>query len=181
MARADVAALVGLVAGLAVIRGRGRHAWYWTDEGLSLGMSSHPLSQMRQVLAQDTSPPFYHVALHAWMALFGSSEAATHTLSLLFALAVVPAALWAGWSLFGRRTGWMCALVAAISPFLASYANETRMYSLVALLSVLSTATFLHTFVARRRRFLPAYALLMTLLLYTHYWGIFLGLGMGVA
>lgn len=46
---------------------------------------------------------------------------------------------------------------------------------------MLVTATFLHAFVSRRRRFLPAFAVLTTLLLYTHYWGIFLGLGTGLA
>ncbi|MBW3574399.1 MAG: hypothetical protein KY450_05955 [Actinobacteria bacterium] len=177
----DLGAIVGLVAVLAYLWSRGRHTWYWTDEALSLGMSSHPLAQLPEVLAQDTSPPLYHVLLNLWVTWFGSSEAATHSLSTLFALAVVPAALWAGWSLFDRRTGWMCALLAAVSPFLAAYANETRMYSLVALLSLLVTATFLHAFVYRRRCFVPAFALLLAMTMYTHYWGFFLALGTGVA
>jgi mannosyltransferase len=175
--RVDVGALLGLVLLLTFLWGRGRHTWYWTDEALSLGISSHPVGQMRDLLAQDTSPPLYHLLLHGWMQLFGSSEASTHTLSLLFALAVVPAALWAGWSLYDRRTGWFCAVLAAVNPFLATYANETRMYALVALLSVLATATFVHAFVHRRRRFLPAFAVTLTLTLYTHYWGLFLLLG----
>ncbi|HSH23185.1 MAG TPA: glycosyltransferase family 39 protein [Acidimicrobiales bacterium] len=178
--RIDGAALAGLVAVLAGLWGRARGTWYWTDEALSLGISSHPLAAMPDLLAQDTSPPLYHVLLRGWLLIFGSSEASTHTLSLLFALAVVPAALWAGWSLFDRRTGWMCALLAAVSPFLAVYANETRMYSLVALLSVLVTATFLHAFVLRRRRYLPAFSIALTLALYTHYWALFLAVGAGV-
>ncbi|HEX2273049.1 MAG TPA: glycosyltransferase family 39 protein [Acidimicrobiales bacterium] len=179
--RFDLAALAGLVVVLALLWGRGLPTWYWTDEGLSLGISSHPLGQMRELLAQDTSPPLYHVFLLGWLRLFGSSEASTHSLSLLFALATVPAALWAGWSLFDRRTGWMAAGLAAASPFLAFYATETRMYSLVALLSLLTTATFLHAFVFRRRRFLPAFAVLIALLLYAQYWGIFFALGAGAA
>lgn len=168
-----------MLALLALLWGRGRETWYWIDEALSLGIASHRLAAMPEVLAQDTSPPLYHVLLRGWILAFGTSEASTHTLSLLFALAVVPAALWAGWSLFDRRTGWMCAALAALSPFLATYANETRMYSLVALLSVLVTATFLHAFVLRRRRFLPAFAVLLTLAIYTHYWGLLLALGAG--
>lgn len=178
-ARRDVAALAALMALLALVWGRGRHTWYWTDEALSLGLSSHPLDAMVEVLRWDTAPPLYHVVLRGWISLFGSSEASTHTLSLLFALAVVPAALWAGWSLFGRRTGWMCALLAALSPFLATYANETRMYALVALLSVLTTATLVHAFAFGRRRYLPAFTILLSLTMYTHYWGLFLALGAG--
>ena len=179
--RVDLAALVGLLVVLAFLWGRGLRTWYWMDEGLSLGMSSHPVGQLRDLLTQDTSPPLYHVLLAGWLRLFGPSEVSTHSLSLLFALATVPAALWAGWSLFDRRTGWMCAGLAAVSPFLATYATETRMYSLVGLLSVLATAAFAHAFVHRRRRFLPAFAILTALLLYTHYWGTFFALGTAAA
>lgn len=177
----DGLALVGLLLLLAFLWGRGRGTWYWTDEGLSLGISSHPLPMMPQLLRQDTSPPLYHVILREWMGIFGSSEASTHTLSLLFALAAVVTALWAGWSLFGRRTGWMCAVLVAINPFLASYANETRMYSLVVLLSMLSIATFLHAFVFRRRRYVAAFAIVVALTAYTQYWGLFLAMGIGAA
>ena len=179
--RRDVAAVVILTAVLAVLWGRGRHTWYWTDEGLSLGFASHRLSELPELLARDTGAPLYHVLLHGWIRHFGSSEASTHTLSLLFALGVIPASLWAGWSLFDRRTGWVCAALAAVSPFLAIYANETRMYSLVALLSLLTIAMFLHVFACRRRQLLPAFFVLLALTAYTHYWGLFLALGTAAA
>ncbi len=179
--RGDVVALAGLVAVTAVLWGRGGGTWYWTDEGLSLGISSHSVAGILDVVRQDTAPPLYHLLLHGWTEVVGSSERATHGLSLVFALAVIPAALWAGRSLFDRRTGWMCAALAALSPFLATYANETRMYSMVAVLSVLATATFLHAFVFGRRRFLAPFVVLLTLTLYTHYWGLFLTLGAATA
>ena len=50
------------------------------------------------------------------------------------------------------------------------------MYTLVAFLSLLATATFLHAFAFRRRRY-ALFALVLALLLYTHYWAIFLALG----
>ena len=177
----DVAALGALVVVLALLWGRARHSWYWLDEGIALGISSHPLQDIPELLRQDGSPPLYYMALHGWMALFGSSEYQTHLLSLLFALATVPAALWAGWSLFGRRTGWVFALLAAVNPFIATYANETRMYSLVVLLALLATATFLHAFVHRRRGHVPAFALCLLLLMYTHNWGLLFGLGTAAA
>ncbi|MBW3574396.1 MAG: glycosyltransferase family 39 protein [Actinobacteria bacterium] len=177
----DLAILAGLLAVLAFLWGRGRQIWFWIDEGIAVGLASQPLAEIPASLRLDGSPPLYYFLLHGWMSLFGSSEAATHTLSLLFALAVVPAALWAGWSLFDRRTGWMCALVAALNPFIAFYANETRMYSLVTLLTLLVTTTFLHAFVFGRRRYLPAFAIVLTLLVYTHSWGLFLAVGAAAA
>lgn len=173
----DVAALGALLVVLGLLWGRARHTWYWLDEGIALGISSHPLWEIPDLLRQDASPPLYYMALRGWTALFGTSEGQTHLLSLVFALAVVPAALWAGWSLFRRRTGWVLALLAGVNPFIATYANETRMYSLVVLLALLSTATFLHAFVHRRRKYVPVFTLCLLLLMYTHNWGLLFGLG----
>lgn len=177
----DLAALTGLVVLLGVLWGRARGVFLWVDEGISVGISSHAFTSIPGILRQDGSPPLYYLLLHVWMALFGSSEEATHLLSLGFALAAVPAGLWVGWSLFGRRVGWTLAALMALNPFLAYYANETRMYSLLVLLGLLMTATFVHAFVFRRRGYLPAFALLLTLLLYTHNWGFFVGIGAGLS
>lgn len=177
----DLVILVIALVAVAFLWGRARHTWFWLDEGIAVGISSYPLTEIPGLLRLDGSPPLYYLLLHGWTSVLGSSEAATHLLSLLFALAVVPAALWAGWSLFGRRAGWTCAVLATVNPFIAYYSNETRMYSLAVLLSLLATATFLHAFVLGRRRYVPAFVILLALLLYTHNWGLLVALGAGVA
>lgn len=179
--RRDVAAMAALVGILAFLWGRGAGTWFWLDEGIAIGISSHSLASIPELLARDGSPPLYYALLHLWMSIFGSSESATHALSLIFALATVPTALWAGWSLFSRRAGWMSALVAGVSPFIAYHANETRMYSLVVLLTFVVVATFVHGFVFRRRRHLIGFAASLTLLAYTHNWGLLVGLGCAAA
>ena len=182
---ADIAVGAGILAGLVALslflRTRAIHTGYWIDEGLSVGIASFPLTDIPGVLRQDGSPPLYYMLLHVWMGWFGNGEAATHALSLLFALLAIPAALWAGWSLFGRRAGYAAALLAALNPFLTIYAQETRMYSLVILLSLLATATFLHAFAFGRRAYVPAFSLALALLLYTHNWALFFILGTLVA
>ena len=149
----------------------------WIDEGISVGIASHPAAEIPGLLRQDGSPPAYYLLLNGWIQLAGTGEAALRAPSVVFALLAIPAALWAGWSLFGRRTGWLCAALAAVLPFLTVQAQEARMYSLVALLSVLAAAAFLHAFVRGRRRYVAVFALALTLLLYTHYWAFFLVLG----
>lgn len=177
LTRMGVAALV-LVLTLASLGLRigqlGFH--FWVDEGISVGIASHPLSQLPHLLREDGSPPLYYFLLHVWMQIFGHSERATHELSLLFALITVPVAYLGGSSLFGRRTGAYCAVLAAGLPFLSSYAQETRMYSLVLLLSLIVAVAFLHSFVYHRRRWLPVFAVSLVATLYTHNWGLFLGL-----
>jgi mannosyltransferase len=169
-----VALIVGLLTLLSLyLRTRSLGASLWMDEGLSIGIAGQPLFDIPGVLRQDGSPPLYYLMLHVWMELVGNSPADTQGLSVAIALLGVPGGLWAGWSLFGRRAGLMCAALAAVNPFLTAYAQETRMYSLMVVLSLLATAAFLHVFVYRNRRYLPLFAALMAAMLYTHSWGIF--------
>ncbi|MDQ3866636.1 MAG: glycosyltransferase family 39 protein [Actinomycetota bacterium] len=174
---AVLAILAFLLALSTLIRTRALAAGFWIDEGVTVGISSFPFTEIPTVLRQDGSPPLYYLLLHLWMQIAGTGEADTHALSLLFALASIPAALWATSSLFGRRAGWVAALLAALHPFITVYAQETRMYSLVILLSILATAAFAHAFVFRRRRYVPVFALLLALMLYTHNWALFFTLG----
>jgi mannosyltransferase len=176
-----VAVLVALLGASLLLRTRALDAAFWIDEGLTVGISSYPIAEIPGVLRQDGSPPLYYLLLHFWMDAFGTSEAATHALSVLFALLAIPAALWAGWSLFGRRAGWIAAVLTALNPFLTIYAQETRMYSLVILLGLLGTATFVHAFVFRRRRYVAAFAAVLTVMLYTHNWALFFVVGAVVA
>src|SRR5947209_11056742 len=133
-----VALALLVMLGVSVwLRTTALHFYFWVDEGISVGIASHPLSQIPSLMRRDGSPPLYYVLLHFWMAWRGHSEVATHEFSLIFALLAIPAAYWAGASLFGRRTGLIAALLAAGAPYLTTYAQETRMYSLVALLSIL--------------------------------------------
>ena len=55
------------------------------------------------------------------------------------------------------------------------------MYTLVVLLSVLATAAFLHAFVFGRRRYLPLFAGLLALMLYTHNWSVFFAVAAALA
>jgi mannosyltransferase len=163
------------------VRTRALGSPFWLDEGLSVGIASHPLREIPAVLRQDGSPPLYYLLLHVWMAVFGNTESATHALSLVFALATVPIGLWLGGTLFGARAGWIAAVLCALNPLLTAYAQETRMYSLVALLSLLISGAFVHTFVYRRRDFRWLFGVSLAALLYTHGWGVFLGAATGLA
>ena len=100
---------------------------------------------------------------------------------MVIALLAIPGGLWAGWSLFGRRAGLICAALCAVNPFLTNYAQETRMYSLMLLLSLLTSAAFLHVFASADRSYLPAFVVFLALLVYTHNWGLFLAVGSFVA
>jgi mannosyltransferase len=173
--------LVVLTAASVVLRTRQMSFLYWVDEGISVGIASHPLHELPRLLREDGSPPLYYALLHVWMSVFGRTEVATHWLSEVFAILTIPAAFWSGTRLFGRRTGVFCAVLAAGVPFLTNYAQETRMYSLLLLLSLLVAMSFVAVFIERRRRYLPLFGLSLVASLYTHNWALFLGLATFIA
>jgi mannosyltransferase len=182
-------AVGALVALTVLLRTRDIGVGFWIDEGLSVGIADRPFGEIAEVLRMDGSPPLYYMLLHAWMAVAGRSEEATHALSLVFAVLAVPVAWWAGRVLFGPRAAWMAAVLAATNPFLTQYAQETRMYALAALLSLVATAAFVRAFAfagtdaapAAPRRWALAYAGALAALLYTHNWALFFAAGCGAA
>lgn len=173
-----IALFVGALLVISLyLRTRALGASLWMDEGLSIGIAGQPFFDIPGVLRQDGSPPLYYLMLHIWMELVGNGPSETQGLSVAISLLAIPGGLWAGWSLFGRRAGLYCAALGAFNPFLTVYAQETRMYSLMVVLSLYATAAFLHTFVYRDRRYLPVFAVLLAAMLYTHSWGIFVTAG----
>src|SRR3954454_1482763 len=177
--RLSLLAVLAIVLGLALVawsvyvRSRAFHEAYWIDEGLSIGIAKHSFFDIPSVLREDGSPPLYYLLLHIWIGFFGTKEVATHALSLVFSTLTIPVGVWAGWSLFGRWAGITTGVLCAANPFLTTYAQETRQYSLVVLLSLLATTFFLFAFVQRRRKYLPFFAIALAALLYTHIWSAF--------
>lgn len=177
-----VLGIAGLVLLSFLLRATAIHGRYWIDEGLSVGIASHSLSDIPGILRADGSPPLYYLLLHVWIDVIGGpGEARTHALSLLFALATVPVGFFGARALFGERAGWCAAVVAALNPFLNFYAQETRMYALVSLLSLLVAISYCLAFIHGRRPWLIGFALSGAALLYTHNWGLFLLAGSGIA
>ena len=159
--RAAALVLLGLFAVSAYLRTNSLGESLWMDEGLSIGIASQPLLDIPAILRMDGSPPLYYMLLSVWMDLVGDGPAETQALSVAVALLAIPGGLWAGWSLFGRRAGLFCAAMCAVNPFLTAYAQETRMYALMLVMSLLATAAFLHVFAFGRRRYLPLFMILL--------------------
>src|ERR1700733_6989675 len=94
--------LLVLIAVSAFVRTRVLSGELWFNEAIATGIASHSLSAIFGVLRRGGSAPLYYVLLHFWIDAFGFGESATHAFSVLCGLLSIPAAMWAGWSLFGR-------------------------------------------------------------------------------
>lgn len=150
------------------------------DEAFSVLFSSSPLARILQsMLTTEPNPPLYWLTLRAWMDIVGRSEFAVRFLSVLFGTATVALLYPFGQRLFGWRIGVLMAFLGAVNPFYLWYAQETRMYTMVAALTLASLVFFLMwtqpTIGAHRatrfshRRALLGQVITMILALYTHY------------
>ena len=112
--------------------------------------------------------PLYFLAMEPWLQLAGRSELALRFPSVLAGLAAVTLSYALGARLFGRLAGQLTALLMAINPYLAWYAGEGKMYTLVIVLALLSTYLLLRACASGKKSLWPGYVLAVTLLFYTH-------------
>jgi mannosyltransferase len=169
----------GLIVVLALaLRLPGLSAGYWRDETQTMGIASMLPGHLLSAMRMEPAPPLYYLLLHFWMRVFGSSEVSTHSLSMVFSVAAVVVALVLGMRYIGRTAGLALGLLVATSPLLCRYATETRMYSLLGLLSLLLALQLYHFL--RTGNGAVWVGVLLALLLYTHSWGVYTSLVVGV-
>jgi len=152
----------------------------WWDEAFSVWISKQSLSQIVQTTATDVHPPLYYFILHYWIALFGTSEVAVRSLSVLFGVLAVPMIYAVGRQLFNEEAGLLSALILALSSFNIWYSQETRMYTLMVLLALLSMYFFTRFLQKTTVAVSVGYFISTTLLLYTHVYGAFVVIAQNV-
>ena len=121
----------------------------WYDEAFAVLLAAKgPAALLESTLtvqdgvAADVHPPGYYVLLWAWGRLLGTSPWSARLLSVLFGLGTVAIGYrlardsLGGWT--ARLVGWMLAL----APFQVHYAQEVRMYGLLALELLAAAAVY---------------------------------------
>ncbi|MDQ6784796.1 MAG: glycosyltransferase family 39 protein [Actinomycetota bacterium] len=169
----DARVVAALVVAAAILRVPNLGRAYWVDEGISIGIASGPLTQIPHLLRLDGSPPLFYAVLHLWLRVFGASPVSTHVLALLISLAVIPVAFWAGRTLFGREAAYAAAGLAATSPFLTWYGTETRMYTMLVGLCLVSLTFTVRAVRYRIRRDAFGAVVASAAIIYTHNWGLY--------
>lgn len=146
----------------------------WLDEALSVNIAKLPLGQIPGALVWDGSPPLYYYLLHGWMLIFGQSGFAVRALSGVVSVATLPFFWLAGRRVAGRAGAWSALLLSASSPWAIYYGSYTRMYSLMALESVLFFLALRRAIENPTKGRLACTGALTAALLYTHYWDLYL-------
>lgn len=140
------------------------------DEAFSIFFSQQDLSSLIERLSKDQNPPLYFIILHFWIKLFGISEIATRSLSVLFSSLCSAGIYLTGRKLISNNTGIIAALLFSFLLPITYYAQEVRSFSLVLLLAIIAIYSFSSYFFDEKKR---KYLILLTassaLLVYTHF------------
>lgn len=153
----------------------------WLDEAIAIRLLDHSFaSVLSQLPHTESTPPLYYVLVWGWTRIFGSGVFAVRAFSALAGTLTVPLFYIAG-RRFGTRAGLWAAALAAISPLMFYYSQESRPYALLILLATASFVAWQRTLEAPGRGSLGAWWALSVLALLTHYFFVFLFVGEAIA
>lgn len=141
----------------------------WNDEGNSYGQSLRTPADIALNAAADIHPPGYYWLLAGWRVLTGESEFALRSLSALASVLSATLAYALGKRLYGDTAGLAAMAVVAVNTFSITYAQEARMYALLALFAAASTWALIDILTTPRWRGATALALTTAGGLYTNY------------
>jgi len=150
---------------------------FWIDETVTWELlhRSLPALVLHGIPNHESTPPLYYALAWGWVRLFGWSETALRSFSASVGTATVPVVFLAGRTLAGAWAGLAAAGLAAASPFLIWYSQESRAYALFALLAALSLWLFARVresgFAGRTQW---AWSGVCVLALTAHYFAVFL-------
>lgn len=155
------------------------------DEAFSYLITRQPPRQIiSAVIAQgDPHPPLHYLTLHYWTGEFGISELSMRLIAVLLSLPWLAVLYRFGQRLSGARFGLLLMGLTAAFQGMVHIGQDVRsQYALVILISTLGTFKLWRisqTAVAQRRDW-AVYATCVLLLLYTHYYTLFILLAHGV-
>lgn len=117
---------------------------FWRDEAFTYFMAKKNVFEIIFLTAKDFNPPLYYLLLHYWMKIFGGSEIALRSLSMIFFWATVYVAFLFLNDVLKIKSGrsFFYLIFFIINPLLWYYAFEARMYSMFAFLASLSYFAF---------------------------------------
>ena len=166
--------LVLVVGAILRVYSLGAESFYF-DEAYSVWAARHSVTWLLALSTQRIFPPLYYLLLHFWL-VFGESEFAVRSLSVVLGLVSITAIYVLATQLFDTRVGLLSAWLLAISPLHLWFSQEARMYMLVFTLNLCSACLVLSVVREGRRRQWLAYVLTTALAMSTHYFTLFLAL-----
>ena len=145
----------------------------WYDEAFSLGISKFPVEKIISSTSQDVHPPFYYILLHYWINVFGDNDFALKLMSIFFSIISIIVVYIFVQRIYNFRVAVIASLLLSFSRLDIYYSREVRMYTLIALLTLISMICLYFYFEKKKKSYLLIFAISTTLNLYTHNFALF--------
>ncbi|MCC6372765.1 MAG: glycosyltransferase family 39 protein, partial [Bacteroidia bacterium] len=113
------------------------------DEIISVKDTVLDFGHIKHEAEWDNNPPFYYYCLWVWHKLFSVNEFNSRLLSVIFVSLAIGFSYLFAIKYFDKRTAIYTVLLLSVSNFITYYAQETRTYSLVLMLAVISSMQFM--------------------------------------
>lgn len=113
------------------------------DESFTLYMAQLSIPDIVKILCDGDNPPLWEILLHGWIKLFGISETAIRSLSLIFSVLTVIPIYFIGEKHLHRFAGIAAAICYCCSNFSIFMAHECRVYSLIGFTAACSAWLFI--------------------------------------
>jgi hypothetical protein len=116
----------------------------WTDEAFTASYIAHPSLSMvlDDVRKNEETPPVYFIVIWAWGKIFGASEVALRSFSVVAGLLAAFAFARFAQQKVTRFEAVIAVVLFALAPLVSTYMVEGRQYTLSLLLSVLCISIF---------------------------------------
>ena len=141
----------------------------WFDEAFGAYMIRFNFWEIARYTGTDVHPPLYYWLLKCWGMMFGNTELALRSMSVFFgAIAIIFGYLLTN-KLFNKNAARISLLFMSLSPMLVRYAQEMRMYTLVAAIALAATYTLVIALESKKKLPWIVYGVLVALGMWTHY------------
>lgn len=151
---------------------------FWFDECFSVEVARMNLGNFLHLLWwREANMSLYYLLLRVWLRLEppkGQSEFFIRSLSVLIAVAAIPAIYWLAWQLYDRRVALIAAGLLTFNAYSVRYSQEARSYALFLLLATLSSGFLIAFLRAPTRRNRIGYVLVSILAVYAHFYAFLL-------
>jgi mannosyltransferase len=147
---------------------------FWSDECFSVEIAWLDWRNFLHVMWwREANMSLYYMLLSAWLH-FGHNEFFIRSLSVLMAVATLPAIYWVARMLYDRRVALITCVLFAFNAYSVRYAQEARSYSLFLLLATLSSGFLIAWVRQPSRRTQIGYILASILAVYAHFYALLL-------
>ncbi len=156
---------------------------FWVDELHSVNEADPSISwneMFHLINCCDPHPPLFFIIERLVISVFGSSEFIARGFPALCGLVTVWTMYLLGKELVDKKLGLIAALLTSVNYFNIDYSQEARNYTLVMLFATLSFLYFIKLLKDLRRRNLFLYVLFSILMLYSHYFSLFIVTAQGL-